>query len=164
MIKYGLKAATKDIDVLLSTQKETAKLIQALLKSGYRIIQTDRLGAEYQEMLATQILENEDARLWLGCSGRWLGGSDDGMGGEGVTPERLCISSLAMLYSSPCLLINPKAYDVAKECPGRDLKFSFNAHFDDAFRPLLPFFSKLHMFFRQTYYLRANISMIFKSF
>jgi hypothetical protein len=64
MIKYGLKAATKDIDVLLSTREETAELIQALLKSGYHTTQTDRLGAEYQEMLATQILENEDGFRW----------------------------------------------------------------------------------------------------
>ncbi len=64
MIKYGLKASTKDIDVLLSTREETAELIQALLKSGYNTIQTDRLGAEYQEMLATQILENEDGFRW----------------------------------------------------------------------------------------------------
>ncbi|MBE0428195.1 MAG: hypothetical protein IBX72_16365 [Nitrospirae bacterium] len=35
MIKYGLKTATKDIDILLSTREETAELIQALLKSGY---------------------------------------------------------------------------------------------------------------------------------
>ncbi len=64
MIKYGLKAATKDIDVLLSTHEETEELIQALLKSGYHIIKTNRLGAEYQEMLATQILENEDGFRW----------------------------------------------------------------------------------------------------
>ncbi len=32
MIKYGLKAATKDIDVLLSTREETAELVQGLLK------------------------------------------------------------------------------------------------------------------------------------
>jgi hypothetical protein len=64
MIKYGLKAATKDIDVLLSTHKETAELIQALSKYGYHIIQTNKLGTEYQEMLATQILENEDGFRW----------------------------------------------------------------------------------------------------
>lgn len=44
--------------------KKTEELIQALLKSGYHIIQTNRLGAEYQEMLATQILENEDGFRW----------------------------------------------------------------------------------------------------
>lgn len=64
MIRYGLKAATKDIDVLLSTREETAELVQALLKSGYHVIQTDRLGSEYQAMLATQILENEDGFRW----------------------------------------------------------------------------------------------------
>jgi len=60
MIKYGLKAATKDIDILLHTQKEIAELNRALLGSGYHMIQTDKLGAEYQAMFTTQILENED--------------------------------------------------------------------------------------------------------
>lgn len=30
MIKYGLKAATKDIDVLFSTQREAVELVNAL--------------------------------------------------------------------------------------------------------------------------------------
>jgi hypothetical protein len=64
MIKYGLKAATKDIDVLFSTHEEAEELIQALLNSGYHIIQINRLGTEYQEMLATQILENDDGFRW----------------------------------------------------------------------------------------------------
>lgn len=64
MIKYGLKAATKDIDVLLSTHEETEGLIHALLKSGYHTIQTNKLGAEYQEMQATQILENDGGFRW----------------------------------------------------------------------------------------------------
>jgi hypothetical protein len=64
MIKYGMKAATKDIDVLLSTHKETAELIQALLKSGYHIIQPDKLDAEYQAIFSTQILENSDGFRW----------------------------------------------------------------------------------------------------
>lgn len=64
MIKYGLKASTKDIDILLHTQKEIAELNRALLASGYHMIQTDKLGAEYQAMFATQILENEDGFRW----------------------------------------------------------------------------------------------------
>ncbi len=64
MIRYGLKAATKDIDILLHTQKETADLIRALSVSGYHIIQADRLGSEYQAMFTTQILENEDGFRW----------------------------------------------------------------------------------------------------
>jgi len=64
MIKYGLKAATKDIDVLLSITKETEELIEALLKSGYHAIRTDRLDEEYKAMFTTQILENEDGFRW----------------------------------------------------------------------------------------------------
>lgn len=64
MIRYGLKAATKDIDVLLSTYEETMELIQALKKSGYHQIQASRLAPEYQMMFTTQILENADGFRW----------------------------------------------------------------------------------------------------
>ncbi|MCD4846010.1 MAG: hypothetical protein K8R25_16145 [Methanosarcinales archaeon] len=64
MIEYGLKAATKDIDVILSTNVEAIELILALKRSGYQQIQTSRLALEYKEMSATQILENADGFRW----------------------------------------------------------------------------------------------------
>lgn len=64
MIRYGLKAATKDIDVLFSTHEETVELVRALGKSGYHPIQTSRLTPDYQTMFATQILENADGFRW----------------------------------------------------------------------------------------------------
>ena len=64
MIRYGLKAATKDIDVLFSTHEEAVELVRALGKSGYHPIQTSRLTPDYQTMFATQILENADGFRW----------------------------------------------------------------------------------------------------
>ena len=64
MIQYGLKAATKDIDVLFSTHEEAVELVHALDKAGYHQIQTSRLTPDYQTMFATQILENADGFRW----------------------------------------------------------------------------------------------------
>jgi len=64
MIQYGLKAATKDIDVLFSTYEEAVVLVHALNKAGYHQIQTSRLTSDYQAMFATQILENADGFRW----------------------------------------------------------------------------------------------------
>ena len=64
MIKYGLKAATKDIDVLFSTQREAVELVNALKKVEYNQIQSGRLAPEYKMMSATRILENRDGFRW----------------------------------------------------------------------------------------------------
>lgn len=64
MIRFGLKAATKDIDVLLLTHKEIEELVQALSKSGYIVFKIDRLASEYQAMFAARILENADGFRW----------------------------------------------------------------------------------------------------
>lgn len=64
MIRYGLKAATKDIDVLLPTVQETKEMIQALSKLRYRVLHIDRLAPEYLAMFTTQILENADGFRW----------------------------------------------------------------------------------------------------
>ncbi len=64
MIRYGLKAATKDIDVLLPTFQETKEMIQALSKLRYRVLHIDRLAPEYLAMFTSQILENADGFRW----------------------------------------------------------------------------------------------------
>ncbi len=64
MIRYGLKAATKDIDVLLPTFQETKEIIQALCKLRYRVLHIDGLAPEYLAMFTTQILENADGFRW----------------------------------------------------------------------------------------------------
>lgn len=64
MIKYGLKAATKDIDVLFSTQREAVELVNALMRVEYYQIQSGRLAPEYKMMSATRIVENHDGFRW----------------------------------------------------------------------------------------------------
>ncbi len=59
MINYGLKAATKDIDVLLSICEETADLVQALLKSGYHLISKEDV------FLFKTVTEREDDKADL---------------------------------------------------------------------------------------------------
>lgn len=64
MIRYGVKAATKDIDVLLSSLKEVEELVLALEISEYKQKQTSKLTPEYRMMSATRILENADGFRW----------------------------------------------------------------------------------------------------
>ena len=64
MIRYGVKAATKDIDVLLSGLKEVEELVVALEISEYKQKQTSKLTPEYRMMSATRILENADGFRW----------------------------------------------------------------------------------------------------
>lgn len=64
MIRYGLKAATKDIDVLFSTRKEADELVLVLEEAGYNKIEVKRLTPEYKMMSATRILENADGFRW----------------------------------------------------------------------------------------------------
>jgi len=64
MIRYGVKTATKDIDVLLSTQKEVEGLVLALEISDYKQKQTSKLTSEYRMMSATRIFENADGFRW----------------------------------------------------------------------------------------------------
>ena len=64
MIRYGLKAATKDIDVLFAKRKEVDELVLVLEGAGYNKIETRRLTPEYKMMSATRILENADGFRW----------------------------------------------------------------------------------------------------
>ncbi|MDF1558526.1 MAG: hypothetical protein P1P80_10215 [ANME-2 cluster archaeon] len=64
MIRYGVKVATKDIDVLLSSLKEVDELVLALEISDYKQKQTSKLTPECRMMSATLILENADGFRW----------------------------------------------------------------------------------------------------
>ena len=64
MIRYGVKAATKDIDVLLSSVKEVEELVFALEISDYTQKQTSKLTPVYRMMSATRIFENADGFRW----------------------------------------------------------------------------------------------------
>jgi len=59
---YDLKTATKDIDVLLSSEAEASALIKALYKSGYNKIETK--DPIYKKMKTREIIENIDGFRW----------------------------------------------------------------------------------------------------
>ncbi len=59
---YDIKAATKDIDVIVETEKEAKNLINALYKSGYKKIEPE--DPVYQKMRTREIIENKDGFRW----------------------------------------------------------------------------------------------------
>ena len=64
MALYGLKEATKDMDVILSSTDELNMLIGALRQLRYVPIRIPDLSKEYRQMEATAILENRDGFRW----------------------------------------------------------------------------------------------------
>ncbi|RLI43770.1 hypothetical protein DRO69_08885 [Candidatus Bathyarchaeota archaeon] len=61
---YGLKEATKDIDVVVQTPEELNVLKQTLMKLGYSTPGPNLITKAYREMQANEILENEDGFRW----------------------------------------------------------------------------------------------------
>jgi len=61
---YGLKEATKDIDVVVQNQKELKTLIKALKNSNYRPVGIAEISITYRKIGAQKILENEDGFRW----------------------------------------------------------------------------------------------------
>jgi len=59
---YDQKTATKDIDVLLPSEKEASALIKTLYKSGYNKIETK--DPNYLKMKTREIIENTDGFRW----------------------------------------------------------------------------------------------------
>ncbi len=59
---YDLKTATKDIDVILHTEREASTLIKALYKSGYKKIEIK--DPIYLKMKTRAIIENQDGFRW----------------------------------------------------------------------------------------------------
>jgi hypothetical protein len=64
LISYGLKEATKDIDVVLQNPDELTALINALKKLGYRNPSSIKISRPYRMMGANEILENKDGFRW----------------------------------------------------------------------------------------------------
>lgn len=64
LIRYGLKAATKDVDVVVQSRRELDALISALEGLRYRSPRSVKISRPYQDMEATRILENEDGFRW----------------------------------------------------------------------------------------------------
>lgn len=59
---YDLKTATKDIDVLLTSETEASALIKTLYKSGYKKIETK--DSVYIKMKTREMIENIDGFRW----------------------------------------------------------------------------------------------------
>jgi len=64
LIHYGLKEATKDIDVVVKTSSEFDALTESLEKLGYRVPGSVEISRPYRKMVATKILENSDGFRW----------------------------------------------------------------------------------------------------
>lgn len=64
LIHFGLKDATKDIDVVLQSPRELHALIAGLESLGYRSPSSVKILRPYREMEATKILENRDGFRW----------------------------------------------------------------------------------------------------
>ena len=59
---YDLKTATKDIDVVVTSEKAATTLITALQKSGYKKI--EQVTSVYRRMKTRAIIENNDGFRW----------------------------------------------------------------------------------------------------
>lgn len=64
LISYGLKEATKDIDVVLQNPDQLEALINALRKLGYHNPSPIEISKPYRMMGANEILENRDGFRW----------------------------------------------------------------------------------------------------
>ncbi|MDR1991890.1 MAG: hypothetical protein LBQ98_00050 [Nitrososphaerota archaeon] len=64
MAFYGIKAATKDIDIILTSQEELNSLQTALTTTGYREPNPVIITRAYHEMQTSAILENQDGFRW----------------------------------------------------------------------------------------------------
>ncbi len=64
MAYYGLKEATKDIDVVLLTKEESELLVCSLLRAGYHYLDGVLLSGAYRSMQSSSVVENEDGFRW----------------------------------------------------------------------------------------------------
>lgn len=64
LIHFGLKDATKDIDVVLQSSRELRALSAALERLGYSSPSSVRILKPYRDMEASKILENRDGFRW----------------------------------------------------------------------------------------------------
>ena len=69
---FDLKTATKDIDVILTSEPEANELINSLYRTGYNKIETKDL--VYLNMKTREIIENKDGFIWDIFVGRVCGG------------------------------------------------------------------------------------------
>ena len=64
MAFYGIKVATKDIDIILTNQKDLNNLKTALTATGYKEPNPIEITRAYHQMQTSAILENQDGFRW----------------------------------------------------------------------------------------------------
>ena len=64
MAFYGLKDATKDIDIILTNSKELSNLKTSLKATGYKELEPALITTPYHKMETNAILENQDGFRW----------------------------------------------------------------------------------------------------
>ena len=64
LINYGLKAATKDIDIVVRSRQELETLVSSLERLGYHSLGYVVISKPYKKLEAARILENADGFRW----------------------------------------------------------------------------------------------------
>jgi hypothetical protein len=64
LINYGLKAATKDIDIVVRSRQELKALVSSLEYLGYHSLGYTVISKPYKKLEAARILENADGFRW----------------------------------------------------------------------------------------------------
>jgi len=64
MAFYGIKVATKDIDIILTNQEDLSSLQTALTTTGYKEPNPITITRAYHQMQTSAILENQDGFRW----------------------------------------------------------------------------------------------------
>jgi len=64
LISYGLKEATKDIDVVVLSLQDLDILIKYLAIIGYHALENSLVSKPYEKMEVSKIMENEDGFRW----------------------------------------------------------------------------------------------------
>ena len=64
LISYGLKDATKDIDVVVLRQQDFDILIKYLTIAGYHALETTLISQPYEKMEISRMMENDDGFRW----------------------------------------------------------------------------------------------------
>lgn len=73
LIQFGLKEATKDVDVVVQSKRELDALTEVLGSLGYRSPSLVEMSRAYEAMEASEILENGDKFRWDIFYGRVCG-------------------------------------------------------------------------------------------
>lgn len=64
LISYGLKEATKDIDVVVLSLRDLDILVKSLTIIGYHALEDSLVSKPYEKMEASKTMENEDGFRW----------------------------------------------------------------------------------------------------